>query len=397
MSKITPFVLLICFMMIPSVNSAVLEEIKDFGDNPSSLKMYLYVPDDLPDNVPVLVGLHWCHGTAKDYFNGNKYRYLADEYKFIVIYPDANSNDSCFDVHSEETLSHNGGGDSKSVISMVRYVLSHYDTDSSRVFVTGHSSGGMLTNVMAGSYPEFFAAASASAGVPFGCFAGTNTWNSDCAQGKIDNTPVEWGDIVRFAYPAYNGRRPRMQLWHGTNDNVLNFHNFGEAIEQWTDVHRLMPTPSSTEQNAPMNTYIRTRYTDSAGTVLVEAIAATGEGHNCRIDEEEVVRFFGLDQPPTKVRKSAIDRNMIGNSCLTVRRTERGVVFTASVPVSGRVRVEMYNLTGRRIATLYDINRKNGTAIGEKITGITKAGIGTTVITVSVNGIQIESRLVTAL
>jgi acetylxylan esterase len=375
------------------VRAASLQRIVDFGDNPSNLEMYLYVPDDLPDHVPVIVGLHWCHGTANDYFNGNKYRYLADEHKFIVIYPDANSSDSCFDVHSEGTLTHNGGGDSKSIISMVRYVLSHYSTDSNRVFVTGHSSGGMMTNVMAGSYPEVFAAASASAGVPFGCFAGTNTWNSDCAEGRIDNTPREWGDIVRGAYPAYNSRRPRMQLWHGTNDNVLRFHNFGEAIEQWTDVLRVGQTPSSTEQNTPMSTYIRTRYNDPDGNVMVEAIEATGEGHNCRIDEEVVISFFGLDQPPTEVRQSRNDQTDMYSSCRLLNRTKHGFSYTVHVPLNGTVRIGMYSLHGRRIAMLYDANLIKGTFVEKKFKRVsTETGIA--VIAVSVDGIPVESRII---
>lgn len=375
-----------------SLHSASLQQIDGFGDNPSNLKMFLYVPDDLPEHVPVLVGLHWCHGTAQDYFNGNKYRYLADEHEFIVIYPNANSSDSCFDVHSEETLTHNSGGDSKSVISMVRYVLSHYNTDSNRVFVTGHSSGGMMTNVMAGSYPHVFAAASASAGVPFGCFEGTNTWNSDCAEGRIDNTPQEWGDIVRRAYPAYNSRRPRMQLWHGTNDNVLRFHNFGEAIEQWTDVLGVEPTPSSTEQNAPMNTYIRTRYNDRNGTVMVEAIEATGEGHNCRIDEEEVITFFGLDQPPTKVRQLKSNQINAGKTSLKVNRTKHGISYAVFVPLSGRVRIEMYNLQGKKVVTLFDGYHEKGTIQGKwsaKQIGSAKC---TGIFIVLVNGRKMEER-----
>ena len=50
----------------------------------------------------------------------------------------------------------------------------------------------MMTNVMAGSYPDLFQAASVYSGVPFACFAGDNAWNSACAEGEIQMTGEEW-------------------------------------------------------------------------------------------------------------------------------------------------------------------------------------------------------------
>ena len=56
---------------------------------------------------------------------------------------------------------------------MVRYVQQRYTTDTSRVFVTGVSSGAMMTQVLLATYPDVFAAGSAFAGVPATCFATT--------------------------------------------------------------------------------------------------------------------------------------------------------------------------------------------------------------------------------
>jgi acetylxylan esterase len=50
----------------------------------------------------------------------------------------------------------------------------------------------MMTNVMAGAYPDLFTAAAAYAGVPFGCFAGPTEWNSDCSSGLLIKTAEEW-------------------------------------------------------------------------------------------------------------------------------------------------------------------------------------------------------------
>ena len=40
-----------------------------------------------------------------------------------------------------------------------------------------------------------------------------------------------------------------MQLWHGTEDDTLDHVDFGEEIEQWTNVHGLGQTPAGTDQD----------------------------------------------------------------------------------------------------------------------------------------------------
>jgi acetylxylan esterase len=46
---------------------------------------------------------------------------------------------------SKSALTHNGGGDSNSIANMVTYALNQYKGDASKVFVTGSSSGAMMT------------------------------------------------------------------------------------------------------------------------------------------------------------------------------------------------------------------------------------------------------------
>lgn len=258
--------------------------------------MYLYVPAKLISATPpVLVGVHWCHGDAQGFYSGTGFAGLADKYGFIVIYPSASTSDGCWDVHSSATLTHNGGSDSRGIVSMVQYVLEKHHGDPARVYVTGHSSGGMMTNVLVGAYPDVFRAGASFAGVPFSCFAGADTWNTACATGTIAKTGQQWGDAVRAAYPGYAGPRPRIQLFHGTEDDTLSFANFDQAIKQWTNVLGVSETPSSTEANTPKSPYTRTRYRDANQIVRVEAIKEQGQPHNLEIMAAEAVHFFGLD------------------------------------------------------------------------------------------------------
>ena len=154
-------------------------------------------------------------GSAQSAYTGDPYPSLADQYGFIILYPDSpNTVDKCWDVSSRQTLTHNGGGDSLGIVSATKYVMQKYAVDTKRVFATGTSSGAMMTNVLLGSYPDLFAAGSVWAGVAFGCFAGDgyDVWNGDCATGQVIKSGAKWKAIVQAAYPGYNGWRPKMQV-----------------------------------------------------------------------------------------------------------------------------------------------------------------------------------------
>lgn len=182
------------------VLSAKLTEVTNFGPNPTNVQMYTYIPDNLLPNPSLVVAIHYCNGTAQEYHTGTQFSNLADKYGYIVIYPDAPSDDGCWDVHTEQTLLHDVGGDSVGIASMVRYAMGKYSIDRRSVFMVGTSSGGMMVNVLASAYPDLFAAGSVVSGVPYGCFKGPGTWNDACAEGELVKTGQEWGDLVREAY-----------------------------------------------------------------------------------------------------------------------------------------------------------------------------------------------------
>jgi acetylxylan esterase len=283
--------------MASPASPASLTEVTNFGTNPSGLRMHLYVPDNVAARPPILVAVHYCTGSGPAFYSGTEFASLADRYGFIVIYPSATRSGACFDVSSPQALKHDGGSDPVGIVSMVKYVEQHNNGDPAQVYVTGASSGGMMTNVLLGDYPDVFKAGAAFMGVPFGCFATTDGsgWNSACANGTIIKTPQEWGDLVRGAFPGYTGARPRMQLWHGTEDATLRYPNFQEEIKQWTNVHGLSQTPTFTDH--PQSTWTRTRYGGTGTNVAVEGVSLQGVGHSLPQGgmAASVIQFFGLD------------------------------------------------------------------------------------------------------
>ncbi|MCR3729951.1 poly(hydroxyalkanoate) depolymerase family esterase [Streptomyces umbrinus] len=322
--------------------AAALTEVTGFGTNPSNLQMYLYVPDSVTANPAVVVAVHYCTGSGPAMYSGTEYASLADRYGFIVVYPSVTRASKCFDVSSPQALRRGGGSDPVGIKSMVDWVTRTYSADTSRIFATGISSGAMMTNVLLGDYPDVFAAGAAFSGVPFGCFATTDgsEWNSACSGGTVIHTPQEWGDLVRTAYPGYTGPRPRMQVWHGTEDDVLRYPNFGEEIKQWTNVLGVGQTPAATD--SPQSGWTRTRYGSTGDRAPVEAISLQGVGHNLYAYgmAARVLTFFGLDSsgPGPQPQPGACKVTVTTNAWST------GLTGSVTITNTGTTRIDGWKL-----------------------------------------------------
>ncbi len=185
--------------------------------------------------------------------------------------------------------------------SQVKYALDKYGGDAKKVFVTGSSSGGMVTNALIAAYPDVFAGGASFSGAPaFGCWSGAGTTASggaadpDCASaaGKKVTTAQQWGDLARSGDPAFNGTaatRPLMQIWHGTADSVVTYGYLADQLAQWANVAGVAFSKNVTDD--PERGYTKMVYGD--GTKVV-GYSAQGVGHMVPFHEKQVLEFFGL-------------------------------------------------------------------------------------------------------
>jgi poly(hydroxyalkanoate) depolymerase family esterase len=226
---------------------------------------------------------------------------LADKNGFVIILPEATGH-NCWDVGSAKSLTHDGGGDTHAIAQMVRYALSKYDGDASRVYAFGTSSGAMMTEALLGVYPDMFMAGVSVAGVPCGCWAAEYTgdsganpqWSGPCAGGRVTRSAMDWGDLVRAMFPGYVGHRPRVQLWHGTADTTISYNNLGESIKEWTNILQLDAMPSASD--SAKSGYTHQTWKNACGYVTLEAWSQQGAGHDVSWDSVSAAKFLGLDQ-----------------------------------------------------------------------------------------------------
>jgi len=258
---------------------AALTTVTGWGDNPTRLTMAVSLPVKVAERPAVVLALHTCGGTGQQYYQMANYDSYAAKEGFITIYPSTPNDSNCWDVASKASLTHHGGGDSASLVRMVKYVIDKYNGDPTKVYVTGASSGCMMTNVLMAAYPDVFAAGSCYSGVPANCLAGSPgsspiSADQTCANGQNIKSGEEWAALAKAMYPSYSGKYPRMQTIHGTADYFVHYKNFGEQLKLWSTLLDVKFTRNATD--TPQRGYTKMVYGD--GTQMV-GISAAGVGH----------------------------------------------------------------------------------------------------------------------
>ncbi|XXG97520.1 hypothetical protein Hte_003825 [Hypoxylon texense] len=276
--------------------AASLTQVPNYNNNATSkAQMWVYKPDNVVANPPLIVVIHSCQSTAQSYFQNSAipWKQGSDGKGYITVWPSSPNSGTCWDVSSKQSLSHLGGGDSQAIANMILYAISEYGADPERVYVTGGSSGAMMSNVLAATYPELIKAVSLYSGVAAGCFVsasgGVDQWNNSCSGGQSQATPDKWKQVVLDMYPGYAGPRPKMQIWHGSVDSTLAPQNYNETIKQWTAVFNVTQTPTSSVANTPKQGYTTSNYGE-----FVQGIYAQGVGHSVPSNLTASEAWFGL-------------------------------------------------------------------------------------------------------
>ncbi|HET7504131.1 MAG TPA: PHB depolymerase family esterase, partial [Kofleriaceae bacterium] len=223
---------------VTGVTQAVtLTQVTSFGSNPGALKMWKYVPAGLASGAPLVVVLHGCTESASSYSTQTEWGNLADRFQFAVVFAEqqsANNSLSCFNWFQTADISR-GQGEALSIKQMVDTMKSAHGSDPARVFVTGISAGGAMTEVMMATYPDVFAGGAVMSGLPYGC-AMTVTDANPCQMGSVSKTPQQWGNLVRNAFTGYTGPYPRLIAFHGSMDTTVAPADLQQSVDQWSNV-----------------------------------------------------------------------------------------------------------------------------------------------------------------
>ncbi|WP_298262230.1 PHB depolymerase family esterase [uncultured Litoreibacter sp.] len=220
---------------------------------------YLNVPDDLPENAPLIVALHGMGGQSHKMRYGLGLHELASELGFATLFPQGS-------MFGEDTSHWNTGegpgeqNDTDFLLALIEHVVQTHGLDPSRVYVMGISNGAQMAYHLGCHAPYKIAGVVAI----IGTISGTD-W-SECYL----NNPVSLLHIHGKADPVvpFDGG-------HSWYNAEFSYPSVPELISHWVQEVGAAPTPvAQTLQNAEI-----TRYETELGAV-VELVAIDNFGHD---------------------------------------------------------------------------------------------------------------------
>jgi poly(hydroxyalkanoate) depolymerase family esterase len=238
--------------------------------------MFAFVPAPAQQPPALVVVLHGCGQSAAGYDLGAGWSTLAKHCGFALLMPEqqlANNANGCFNWFNPDDIAR-GQGEAASIRQMIARMSADHGIDPRRIFVTGLSAGGAMTSVMLATYPDVFAAGAIIAGLPYGVASNVREALTGM-HGSRAHSPHELGDLVRQA-SQHKGKWPKLSVWHGSVDRVVNPANADEIVKQWLDVHGLPAAPMS---EGIVNGHPHRVWWNADGETVVESYTITNMAH----------------------------------------------------------------------------------------------------------------------
>lgn len=240
------------------------------------LDYHLFVPsvDDGSRALPLVVYLHGCGQTAPDAAVGTRWNERAEADGFLVLYPQqspARNNGRCWSWN-EPASQVRDGGEAKLIADATRHVMGLHRIDARRVFVLGASAGGAMTQVMAATYPDIYAAAVNLAGCGYATCLDASGLLAYRAMGpRARPVPLLTAAGTLDTLPLL-GVASAVQQWLGTSD----FADDGTANGSVSRVAASTVTHPATADSYAYTTQV---YDDRHGDELVQFVIVYGAGH----------------------------------------------------------------------------------------------------------------------
>lgn len=250
--------------------------------------MYTYSPPRLSNNqqAPLVVVLHGCLQNAKVVAKQSGWNKLADEYGFRVLYPEQriiNNPAKCFCWFNRNDIE-KGKGENFSIQQMIESQKQNGLVDTSKIFIAGLSAGAAMAVNMLADYPAIFNAGAIFAGGAYK--TATNIWTASLSMyGFRIKSPKKWAALVREQNPGYKNRYPRIIIYHGNADLVVNKRNGAQLMKQWTFLHAVGTQPTERiKRFAGTKVVEKNIYRDSDSNAVVIYYKLKRMGHGLPID-----------------------------------------------------------------------------------------------------------------
>ena len=199
-------------------------------------RYHLYRPPGVPpfgERLPLVLMLHGCAQTARDFAASTRMNRLADRERFLVLYVEqdriANSQ-GCWNWF--ERRSGKADAEATTIMAAVDQACMLYPVDRDRLAVAGMSAGASMAALVATRYPARFKAVMMHSGVAPGAAKSASTALGAMRGQHVPPMPVTAVGKAMGAAAAFTSLPPLLGV-HGDADRVVSPSNATSTAAVW--------------------------------------------------------------------------------------------------------------------------------------------------------------------
>lgn len=231
----------------------------------------LYVPSSPAGQkqLPLLLALHGGFGSGRQLEQSAGFNQLAEQHGFIVAYPDGTqlalpgdgrvwNGGRCCGIAAQDRQNVD---DVSFLTALITHIGAEHPVDVRRVYVTGHSNGGIMAYRIACERSELIAAIAFQAGT-------------------LEIEPCRPARPVSV-YSLHGADDPSMPLHGGRGERALSRTDFAspvESVKTWAALDGCAPSPTVTIDPANRDV-TRSRWTGCRDNTAVEMVVVDGANH----------------------------------------------------------------------------------------------------------------------
>lgn len=252
------FLILLLILIVVSLFSGCVTKRESFEYEGMSRSYVLHLPESYDSSIsyPLVLVFHGGGGNARNIEQVTGFSQKADEEEFIVVYPEGTGrfNNRLFTWNAGFCCGYafeNDIDDVGYIKALITSLLENYSIDSTMIYATGISNGGILTYLIAAELSDIFAAVA-----PVTAQIG--------GQSCIDEEPWQ---IPKPGHPVsvivFNGMNDSRVPYEGgrplANDtHVYSWFSTNDSISFWVEQNKCNPLPKrnrSESGNIIIDTY----------------------------------------------------------------------------------------------------------------------------------------------
>lgn len=228
------------------------------------MPVHVFVPDNLPGGaVPLVIGLHGMNGDPLEFPLTTGWAQKAAEEGVILVAPN-NILTSNMELFVETT------------IAVIEYMVANYNIDTTRIYLTGFSMGGMASAEVGKTYPELFAAIA-----PMGSVGGNYVAGLDEAACDLPVLMIQGSADMSMGLPPFGvGEKAAAVRQNFTMNEVLSKEQAANPDYGTYKYWGYKPGSSKTVTDKGMDWVIDSFWNGTYSNPVVQTITFVGAGHS---------------------------------------------------------------------------------------------------------------------